>query len=1419
MNAGTVRLHRGNADYLFPYSESARRHKLEGLLQDTPFLADTLIFSLPEPPTFLGAGDFDGDGHKDLVAAQRGGHQLWFLAGSGDGFFDSPAPIRLEGMVSGLAVGEVGRADGLEDIVVCVDGEGGPQLRIFQHDLGALDGETRSILLPEVAAVVRIGRLDPRSAPHIAVISGGRLGLLSTEAERIQRASDEGYVAFDWYTFDTPALSLALGDFAGESETELAVLCSGGVVEVLRQIEGGMEVAGARSLLPSQSWDGARLMRTRTSTHRKDDLLIVDAARGSLHLLVGDKVDTRVLDASGGSVMVRLAATHTTTAALPLRANRDALDDLVFVERGSTAPMAITTQGGGFTVDSAADDPDVNKGDDKCVTAAGKCTLRAAIEEANAKPDKNVISFAPSITSIQPAGLPATMHPVDIEGGETRVEIDAGFGLRIDGGSSTLSRLIVNGSLTSTPILLRNGNGNTVKDCWVGIDRAGNAKGNSVGIQVESSNHTIGGTAKEARNILSGNGGPGITIFGGVSVFGEGADNNKIQGNYIGTSVDGKTAVPNGEVSLQRGVRLTESTNTVIGGLEAGAGNLISGNAGAGVFASGDTNVRIQGNRIGIDSAMNPPDFLGNSGCGIVLSPAFQSQIGGTTEASANTISGNRDCGIQLNGITENTRIWGNYIGTNKDGNNLANKSDGIRVFGPSHNQIGGDAKVKGNRIWFNSGVGVLVCTFQNEGNSILYNSIDSNGELGIDLSKVFTCRSDGVTGNDDDDMDTGPNQLQNFPELISADADAIRGILPGYEDTGTSEFSNCVVLAQDSDGNGCADDDEKPGEENDPTKCTTTTGLGTTISIEVDEATAEAIIAAIFLGTLVDQDAVLPVGFQDWVIQLKEAGAPSVLGVEPEPQATTVTLFLPPDVKVDSYFNFGPTPDNPEPHYYEFLFDGTTGAEILEDRIVLHFVDGARGDHDLTVNGEIVTRGGPVTNASLLLFPFNRTVAGSFTGFTVSNFSQRNALVEMDAFDSEGDLSLFSNNPTVFGVSASNQLARLGAQIFEADESTDAVSWVRAKTDNPELGSFFQIGGGARLDGSVAFTEQSKMMYFTRVFEGPTSFRGQPASTLLSIANPNSEEITVKLTLLGNPEGGSPAGWIEPSGALAPVQIRTIAPRGALFATVSEIFEEELNVASAFIEVEVTEGEGAVGFELIELQSQDTVIGLNASFGSTQTESFSAQLASIPGSVFTNLKVLNTSEENRSLTLTAVAEDGGDLAAPVQMNLVAGEFLEQDAGEVFAFDGNAVGSLRIVADGEGVIGDIIFGDPVGFNFAASLPLQTETFTEAVFSQVADLPGLFFTGLAFYNPGVLDAEVTIEIISANGELVGQATRTLEAGKRLSELTSQLVPDSAGQAGGYVLIRSDQPLIAQIIFGGLGPGGITLFSAVPPTVIQ
>jgi YD repeat-containing protein len=78
----------------------------------------------------------------------------------------------------------------------------------------------------------------------------------------------------------------------------------------------------------------------------------------------------------------------------------------------------------------------------------------------------------------------------------------------------------------------------------------------------------------------------------------------------------------------------------------------------------------------------------------------------------------------------------------------------------------------------------------------------------------------------------------------------------------------------------------------------------------------------------------------------------------------TTVTLYLPRDETIDTYYKYGPTTDNPTDHWYEFLFNGRTGAQIFHEggqtRIVLYLCDGERGDSDLTVNGRIDEPGGP---------------------------------------------------------------------------------------------------------------------------------------------------------------------------------------------------------------------------------------------------------------------------------------------------------------------------------------------------------------------------------------------------------------------------------------------------------------------------
>lgn len=75
---------------------------------------------------------------------------------------------------------------------------------------------------------------------------------------------------------------------------------------------------------------------------------------------------------------------------------------------------------------------------------------------------------------------------------------------------------------------------------------------------------------------------------------------------------------------------------------------------------------------------------------------------------------------------------------------------------------------------------------------------------------------------------------------------------------------------------------------------------------------------------------------------------------------ATTLTVYLQPGAIANTYYRFGPTPENTEPHWYPFLFDGVTGAILHEDRIELRLVEGQRGDDNLAAAGLAFGPGAP---------------------------------------------------------------------------------------------------------------------------------------------------------------------------------------------------------------------------------------------------------------------------------------------------------------------------------------------------------------------------------------------------------------------------------------------------------------------------
>jgi hypothetical protein len=395
------------------------------------------------------------------------------------------------------------------------------------------------------------------------------------------------------------------------------------------------------------------------------------------------------------------------------------------------------------------------------------------------------------------------------------------------GGTSALDRNVISGNNNIGINLTGSGSAtnNTILGNYIGVGANGTTDlGNRwYGIYANgATNSTIGGTATNAGNIISGTGttgggangiylsttasvwtiqgntvglnaagtgalgndgygmqilSSGNTIGGttstarnvissnlnnGIRLTGASATGNSILGNYIGTSASGLVDLGN----LEDGVQIdTGASNNTIGGIASGARNIISGNDNAGiaiddVASSGNA---ILGNYIGLSS--DGSTAIANTHNGININAAVNTTIGSTNTLGRNVISSNTIHGI---GVTDasGTIIIGNYIGLDAAGTTArGNLGDGVRVTGSSSNtRIGGSAAGSANVIANNTGDGIGVTATSSTAATILGNSIYSNGEQGIDLGA-----DDGLTFNDINDSDSGSNGLLNFPILRTA--------------------------------------------------------------------------------------------------------------------------------------------------------------------------------------------------------------------------------------------------------------------------------------------------------------------------------------------------------------------------------------------------------------------------------------------------------------------------------------------------------------------------------------------------------------------------------------------------------------------------------------------------------------------------
>ena len=202
-----------------------------------------------------------------------------------------------------------------------------------------------------------------------------------------------------------------------------------------------------------------------------------------------------------------------------------------------------------------------------------------------------------------------------------------------------------------------------------------------------SSNNTIGGTTVNDRNVISGNGKfpvADLPTQGGVGVyiFGSGATDNMVLGNFIGTNAAGTAALNKSVI----GVLINESHGNTV------QDNVISGNRLIGLEIAGGTasGNLVQSNKIGTNAGGTTA--IPNGGDGIFINNAPNNTIGGTAAGAGNRISGNGFFGIQLFGpLTSGNVIQGNIISGNRVGRILVNTN-------PFANQLDGAGPGQANQ-------------------------------------------------------------------------------------------------------------------------------------------------------------------------------------------------------------------------------------------------------------------------------------------------------------------------------------------------------------------------------------------------------------------------------------------------------------------------------------------------------------------------------------------------------------------------------------------------------------------------------------------------------------------------------------------------------------------------------------------------
>jgi parallel beta-helix repeat protein len=791
--SGTLRLYRGNADSLNPNSPAAKQRRASGQFTDDPFYSTDTVFNLSIRPDFLAAGDFNADGHKDILVAANGDSALHLLAGNGKGSFAADRAIKIEGSITALATGEIGRADGQTDVAVAVTNKDGAQLLVFEHPESAFKHKPEVFKLPAPATDIAIGNLDGDFYGDVAVACGDVLTIVHGRGQaypwdlvpRLKINRPPAVVATQTMSFTIAAL--VVGKFGNQRGDSLALLGGDGNLYDLEPARKEMPSntglsAVARSdakrslFLPADA--EVRNLGTIAEAPlsqeegEKRGLLFADASKlkaGKINEFLQEKSkeQAEAFKKADKKELAKLAAEGLPQAMAQREQAKSAFLRSISARPSTLASWNLQTLVGGARFAGAVAANETRK------------MVRARVSAGN--PDDILLldSFSHQIQIITQSVPPASAGG-SISQPQERPKTEV-TSLDVEGAPTAILPMRLNGDALSDLVVLRQGSAvpSVVMTAPTKFIVVNSTSDGSTTCQVLGEECTLRG----AIQLSNGSGGAAYIVFiipgAGVHTI---SPVSPLPTILLPTVIDGATqpgysGSPLIEISGANipagtsadGLKLRTS-NAVIRGLainrfpsvDNGNGSVTGGN---GITMESTTLSPnngfnfIERNFLGTDPTGTLDE--GNEATGLNIFDSDNNQIGGTDPGQGNVMSGNGSFlkkGVGISVTAGNNNVFqGNIIGLNALGTSKVGNSKGL-FFAGSNNTFGGD----------DAGAG---------------NTVSGNGEARPPQDPDPGCDGFGMTVDLLLDADTG--------ELLTLN-NTISGNRLGTNPAGTQGFGNC---------------------------------------------------------------------------------------------------------------------------------------------------------------------------------------------------------------------------------------------------------------------------------------------------------------------------------------------------------------------------------------------------------------------------------------------------------------------------------------------------------------------------------------------------------------------------------------------------------------------------------------------------